>query len=120
MCALRSTFTALLLITGSAFAQQSQPVEATRSAEQPTITTSAPAPQPTAPKPTPAQAAPDQPQPAQAAPTTLDQVVDRIIQREVGLMEMLKSRTPIVETYLQNLQWDAQLSISINPTSRWI
>jgi len=109
MCALRSTFTALLLITGSAFAQQSQPVEATRSAEQPTITTSAPAPQPTAPKPTPAQAAPDQPQPAQAAPTTLDQVVDRIIQREVGLMEMLKSRTPIVETYLQNLQWDAQL-----------
>ena len=109
MCVLRSTFTALLLITGSAFAQQSQPVEATRSAEQPTITTSAPAPQPTAPKPTPAQAAPDQPQPAQAAPTTLDQVVDRIIQREVGLMEMLKSRTPIVETYLQNLQWDAQL-----------
>ena len=109
MCALRSTFTALLLITGSAFAQQSQPVEATRSAEQPTITTSAPAPQPTAPKPTPAQAAPDQPQPAQAAPSTLDQVVDRIIQREVGLMEMLKSRTPIVETYLQNLQWDAQL-----------
>ena len=109
MCVLRSTFTALLLITGSAFAQQSQPVEATRSAEQPTITTSAPAPQPTAPKPTPAQAAPDQPQPAQAAPSTLDQVVDRIIQREVGLMEMLKSRTPIVETYLQNLQWDAQL-----------
>ena len=45
----------------------------------------------------------------QAAPSTLDQVVDRIIFRERGLIDMLKTRTPIVETYLQNLEWDAQL-----------
>ncbi|HYL16926.1 MAG TPA: M48 family metalloprotease [Terriglobales bacterium] len=104
MCALKSTFIALLLITVSAFAQQSQPVPGTQAAPQLAAPTSAPAPadQPTAPSPA-------QPQPAQATPTTLDQVVDRIIQRELGLMEMLKSRTPIVETYLQNLQWDAQL-----------
>jgi hypothetical protein len=36
-------------------------------------------------------------------------VVDRIILREHGLIDMLKTRTPIVETYLQNLQLDAQL-----------
>jgi hypothetical protein len=109
MCTLRSIFTALLLTTVSTFAQQSQAVPESRSAEQPTISISAPAAQPTAPQPAPVQQAPTQPQAAQAAPTTLDQVVDRIIQREDGLMDMLKTRTPIVETYLQNLQWDAQL-----------
>ena len=51
---------------------------------------------------------PSQPQ-SPATPSTLDQVVDRIILREHGLVDMLKTRTPIVETYLQNLQWDAQL-----------
>jgi Peptidase family M48 len=54
-------------------------------------------------------AAPVAAAPAQQAPTTLDQVVDRIILREHGLIDMLKTRTPIVETYLQNLQWDAEL-----------
>jgi hypothetical protein len=44
-----------------------------------------------------------------APPTTMDQVVDRAIQREHGLMEMLKKRTPLVETYLQNLKPDAKL-----------
>jgi hypothetical protein len=29
--------------------------------------------------------------------------------REHGLIDMLKTRTPIIETYLQNLQWDTQL-----------
>ncbi|MGA8489599.1 MAG: M48 family metalloprotease [Terriglobales bacterium] len=42
-------------------------------------------------------------------PTTMDQVVDRFIQREHALMEMLKTRTPLVETYLQNLKPDAKL-----------
>jgi hypothetical protein len=46
---------------------------------------------------------------AEARVTTEDQVIDRIIAREHGLMEMLKSRTPVVETYLQNLQLDGQL-----------
>jgi hypothetical protein len=44
-----------------------------------------------------------------AAPTTMDQVVDRFIEREHGLMKMLSTRTPVVETYLQNLTADPQL-----------
>jgi Peptidase family M48 len=43
------------------------------------------------------------------AVSTADQVIDRIISREHALMEMLKTRTPVVETYLQNLKLDPQL-----------
>src|SRR3989442_8139794 len=39
----------------------------------------------------------------------MDQVVDRTIEREHGLMDFLKTRTPLVETYLQNLKLDPQL-----------
>src|SRR5260370_6191997 len=48
--------------------------------------------------------------PASAVPpsTTMDQVVDRAVEREHALMEMLKTRTPLVETYLQNLKFDPQ------------
>jgi len=46
--------------------------------------------------------------PASAPSTTMDQVVDRAVEREHALMEMLKTRTPIVETYLQNLKFDPQ------------
>jgi len=42
-------------------------------------------------------------------PTTMDQVVDRFIEREHGLMKALANRTPVVETYLQNLSADPQL-----------
>lgn len=42
-------------------------------------------------------------------PTTMDQVVDRFIEREHGLMKVLTVRTPVVETYLQNLTADPQL-----------
>lgn len=52
---------------------------------------------------------PTQSQNATAAPTTMDQVVDRTIEREHGLMAMLKNRTPLVETYLQNLKLDPQM-----------
>src|SRR2546427_10862267 len=38
--------------------------------------------------------------------SAMDQVVDRAVEREHALMEMLKTRTPIVETYLQNLKFD--------------
>jgi hypothetical protein len=55
-------------------------------------------------------------QPAQTAsqlnlapPTTMDQVVDRVIMREQDLIKFLSPRTPIVETYLQNLTQDPQL-----------
>ena len=44
-----------------------------------------------------------------AAATTMDQVVDRTIDREHALMAMLKTRTPLVETYLQNLKLDSQM-----------
>jgi Peptidase family M48 len=45
----------------------------------------------------------------QAAPTTMDQVVDRALEREHALIAMLRTRTPLVETYLQNLKLDAQM-----------
>ncbi len=56
----------------------------------------------------PAEAAPTATMPSASA-TTMDQVVDRTIQREHALMNLLRSRTPLVETYLQNLQRDQQL-----------
>lgn len=110
MRTLQSIHAALLLITVSALAQQSQPIEEMSAAPQSAAaSTSAPAPADQPPVPTVGQPAAAQSQPAQATPTSLDQVVDRIIERERGLMEMLKTRTPIVETYLQNLRWDTQL-----------
>jgi hypothetical protein len=42
-------------------------------------------------------------------PTTMDQVVDRVILREKELVKFLSPRTPLVETYLQNLTQDPQL-----------
>src|SRR5262249_54345386 len=41
--------------------------------------------------------------------TSVDQVVDRSIEREHALVELLRNRTPLVETYLQDLKPDAQL-----------
>ncbi len=50
------------------------------------------------------------PQPAVvAAPVTMDQVVNLFIEREHGLIKVLSNRTPVVETYLQNLTADPQL-----------
>jgi hypothetical protein len=103
--------TAFLLITLSAMAQQtadqsstSSPVQASTAASQ-TATTPAPPAQPAA-----TQAAnPAAASAAAAAPTTMDQVVDRSIVREHALMDMLKTRTPLVETYLQNLKSDQKL-----------
>jgi hypothetical protein len=83
---------ALLVLTMSAVAQQSAPET---QYSQPAATTQ-PAAQPAAPI-------------AQAAPVTMDQVVDRVIEREKGLIKMLAPRTPVVETYLQNLAQDTAL-----------
>jgi hypothetical protein len=47
--------------------------------------------------------------PPTAAPQTMDQVVNLFIEREHGLIKMLSNRTPVVETYLQNLTSDPQL-----------
>src|SRR5579863_8812912 len=102
--------TAFLLITLSAMAQQTndQSPSANAAGSQPATTPTA---QPAASQPAqPAQAAaPAQASAAMAPPTTMDQVVDRAIVREHALMDMLKNRTPLVETYLQNLKPDQQL-----------
>src|SRR3989475_6120787 len=47
--------------------------------------------------------------PASVPSTTMDQAVGRAIEREHALMEMLKARTPLVETYLQSLKFDPQV-----------
>ena len=105
--------TAALLASFSAVAQQaadSQPstqspaTDATQSVQA----TPAPAPAATTPAQAAAPAADAQPAPA-SAPTTMDQVVNLFIEREHGLIKMLQARTPVVETYLQNLTADAQL-----------
>jgi Peptidase family M48 len=110
-------FTASLLVTLSAMAQQSADQSPTSNAVQPSTAAAQPAttPAPTA-QPAASQAASPAPgQPAAAAsaamapPTTMDQVVDRTIVREHALMDMLKTRTPLVETYLQNLKADPKL-----------
>ena len=102
--------TAFLLITLSAMAQQSADQSSSNAASSQPATTSAPTAQPAASQPAnPASAQSTAASAAMAPPTTMDQVVDRAIQREHGLMEMLKTRTPLVETYLQNLKADPKL-----------
>src|SRR5438067_1909379 len=117
MCTWKSIFAASLLIALSAVVQQNNTV--TPAAEQiapaaapahqaPTVQSQvqpASTPDSTAP-------APSAPVPSVAPPTTMDQVVDRAIAREHALMEMLKTRTPLVETYLQNLKLDNQMGPS--------
>ncbi len=70
-----------------------------------TITAVAQQAAPTPQNPQPAAASPA----AQAQPVTMDQVVDRVVEREKALIKLLAPRTPLVETYLQNLQQDPQL-----------
>jgi hypothetical protein len=123
-------FTAALLVSVSAAAQQAtdsqasaQPatIDATQTAQpvqQPSQQADpAPAQQPTAPTASqPAQTSPQQapaqtmaPPPTVPAPATMDQVVNLFIEREHGLIKALANRTPVVETYLQNLTADPQL-----------
>ena len=103
--------TAFLLITLSAVAQQSanqsssNAAPANAAASQPATATQPAASQPANPASGQSAAA----SAAMAPPTTMDQVVDRTILKEHGLMELLKTRTPLVETYLQNLKADPKL-----------
>jgi len=92
---------ALLAVTITAVAQQPA------SAPQNPQTVAATKPEPTAAQPSAAPS--DQAQASLAPPTTMDQVVDRVITREKDLIKFLTPRTPIVETYLQNLTQDPQL-----------
>jgi len=121
---LTAALAAAFATTSSTVAQQaadSQPSAQPAAAEaqnaqssQPTTVVAAPAAQPAQ---SPAPAAQTQvtadatqaAQPAPAAPTTMDQVVTLFIEREHGLIKVLSNRTPVVETYLQNLSLDPQL-----------
>ena len=93
---------ALLILTMAAVAQQAAPAPET---QQPASANQPAAAQPAAAQPAAAPVAPA----ALATPVTMDQVVDRFIEREKGLIKMLSARTPVVETYLQNLTQDTQL-----------
>src|SRR5215471_5232325 len=100
--------TATLLLSLNAVAQQPADSQTT----QPATTMSAPAATPDqSAQPTQTAPANAQPAPPQAAPqpTTMDQVVDRFVMREKGLIKMLQTRTPVIETYLQNLTLDPAL-----------
>ena len=84
--------TAILLLSLSSFAQQSAAPQASQ-------------------QPSPSQTSrPTQPnsQP-HSTPTTMNQVVDRFVEREHDLMKMLEKRNPVVESYLQNLTLDPAL-----------
>jgi peptidase M48-like protein len=90
----------LSVMMTTAVAQQSAPAPEAQQpvTAQPQTTTAAPA----------ITATPTPPS-ALTAPTTMDQVVDRVIEREKGLIKMMSPRTPVVETYVQNLTQDPQL-----------
>ncbi len=102
-------FAASLLISLSASAQNTQttaqatPQASTQDAAQ--TTNAAPVQQAA----TKTAAAPQVPSAQLAPPRTMDEVVDRAIAREHALMAFLKDRTPLVETYLQNLKPDKDL-----------
>src|SRR5271156_4422726 len=100
---------ASLLLTLSANAQQSanpssSPMAAQTPASVPESSSAASREQPE-PQPIAASASTPVPLP----PATMDEVVDRTIEREHALMKMLRTRTPFVETYLQNLKYDRQV-----------
>src|ERR1043165_6888418 len=107
------TIAAFLLVALSAVGQQNTgqtpaPSSSPDTTANPAPTTDAPqnmqpGNNPPAPSPVPA---------ATAAPTTMDQVVDRAILREHALITFLQTRTPLVETYLQNLKLDPQMGPS--------
>ena len=103
--------TATLLASLSAVAQQAADSQSSSQPAAPAAIQSAPPVQPSAAES--AQTAPaatqptEPPQPAVlAAPTTMDQVVSLFIEREHGLIKAMATRTPVVETYLQNLTAD--------------
>ena len=94
---------ATLLVSLSAVAQQ--PADSQPTSQPATVQMSAPAStpdqaQPATAQPGPASTAPvnTPPAPPQAAPqpSTMDQVVDRFVMREKGLIKMLPTRTPVI------------------------
>jgi hypothetical protein len=103
-------FTAALLVSVSAAAQQPTESQPSTQPDAAAATQAAPASQPPAPESQTEQSTAPAPTPSLLPqPTTMDQVVDRFIEREHALMKALSTLTPVVETYLQNLTADPQL-----------
>jgi hypothetical protein len=102
---------AVLLGSLSAAAQQAADSQSSAQPTTPEAAQTVQTSQPSAPVPAPSATASAQPAAAATipAPTTMDQVVSLFIEREHGLIKMLASRTPVVETYLQNLTADPVL-----------
>ena len=94
-----------VIMTAAAVAQQSAPASGT---SQPSAAAAQSGPAAAAPASEPISATPTPP-PPMAAPVTMDQVVDRVIEREKGLIKMMTPRTPVIETYVQNLTQDTAL-----------
>jgi len=99
----------------SLISDQSASAVSTSAASSAPATAPSPVPEP-APSTSPAVSSPSADVPGASAAkaklpvvTTADEVVNRIIAREHALMDMLKTRTPIMETYLQDLKLDPQL-----------
>src|SRR5437588_205602 len=46
---------------------------------------------------------------SQTAPTSFDQVVDRIVEREHFFVAQMRHMHPLVETYIQNMKSDKEL-----------
>src|ERR1700745_1373461 len=46
---------------------------------------------------------------SQTAPTSFDQVVDRIVEREHFFVGQMRHMHPLVETYIQNMKSDKEL-----------
>jgi hypothetical protein len=98
----KAILTAAVLASMSAAAQQAADSQPSAQAPAPDTTqTAQPSQQGTPSTATQSAAAP--------APTTMDQVVNLFIEREHALIQVLSKRTPVVETYLQNLAADPQL-----------
>ena len=112
----KAIFTATLLATMSAAGQQAEDLppaaQASRRSQAQTGQPSQPAADTT--PPAPAQAGPVQQPAAAAAPTTMDEVVNLLIEREHALIKILSNRTPMVETYVQNLTSDPRLGFVPN------
>ena len=98
----KAILTAALLASMSAAAQQAADSQPSAQTPAPDAAQTA-QPQPVAPSTTTQASA------ALPAPTTMEEVVNLFIEREHGLIKMLATRTPVVETYLQNLTSDTQL-----------
>lgn len=108
------TCSILLLLSVGVCAQTSAPTPAAAGASNSGVVQNQAASQTApAPAPPPASVAPASTPSAKlgaaAPPATVDQVVDRFIAREKALVQLLKDRTPVVETYLQNVKADAEV-----------